>query len=167
MSQGNKQQNNCFLRAIPKILTLSFCTKSRKLGFVLVPSYRLIGLPTICLCLFLKFTFIASNENCFCLSLVRTQKRTANLAHLHELRLKKLKLHCKLLDRQISPMTLQILEVSLQILNVTCFRLFCLHNEKNRKVPLYSIFINPTNLNEFAVGGRDQFARQVLAETFA
>jgi len=38
-------------------------------------------------------------------------------------------------------------------------KLFCLHNEKHRKVPLYSIFMNPTNMNEFAVGGRDQFAR--------
>eukprot|EP00794_Sanderia_malayensis_P010923 gene10923-12084_t len=38
-------------------------------------------------------------------------------------------------------------------------KLFCLHNEKNRKIPLYSIFINPSNFNEFAVGGRDQFAR--------
>ena len=30
--------DNCFLRAIPKILTLSLCTKPHKLGFVLTAS---------------------------------------------------------------------------------------------------------------------------------
>uniref|UniRef100_A0A2R5L8J1 Putative wd40 repeat protein n=2 Tax=Ornithodoros turicata TaxID=34597 RepID=A0A2R5L8J1_9ACAR len=31
--------------------------------------------------------------------------------------------------------------------------------EKDKKVPLYTIFINPGNTNEFAVGGRDHFVR--------
>jgi WD repeat-containing protein 42A len=31
--------------------------------------------------------------------------------------------------------------------------------EKHRKVPLYTIFSNPTNINEFATAGRDQYAR--------
>ena len=39
------------------------------------------------------------------------------------------------------------------------FRLFTLHNEKKKKVALYSVHINPNNLYEFAVSGRDQYAR--------
>lgn len=31
--------------------------------------------------------------------------------------------------------------------------------ENDKKVPLYTIFINPTNSNEFAVGGRDHYVR--------
>lgn len=38
-------------------------------------------------------------------------------------------------------------------------RLFCCRVEEHRRVPLYTIFINPLNIYEFAVGGRDQFAR--------
>lgn len=38
-------------------------------------------------------------------------------------------------------------------------RLFCCRVEEHRRVPLYTIFINPLNVYEFAVGGRDQFAR--------
>ena len=35
--------------------------------------------------------------------------------------------------------------------------------EKHRKVPLYTIFSNPANINEFATAGRDQYARCVHA----
>lgn len=39
-------------------------------------------------------------------------------------------------------------------------KLFCCRvEEHSRRVPLYTIFINPLNVYEFAVGGRDQFAR--------
>lgn len=38
-------------------------------------------------------------------------------------------------------------------------KLFCCRVEEHRRVPLYTIFINPLNNYEFAVGGRDQFAR--------
>ena len=31
--------------------------------------------------------------------------------------------------------------------------------DKGRKIPLYSIFIDPSNYNHFAVSGMDQFAR--------
>ena len=39
------------------------------------------------------------------------------------------------------------------------FRLFCCRAGEHQKVALYSIFISPSNVNEFAVGGRDQYAR--------
>lgn len=31
--------------------------------------------------------------------------------------------------------------------------------EKEKKVGLYTIFVNPANTSQFAVGGRDQFVR--------
>ncbi len=34
-------------------------------------------------------------------------------------------------------------------------------NEKNKKIPLYSIFIDPSDKNYFAVSGQNQFARWV------
>ncbi|XP_001632024.3 DDB1- and CUL4-associated factor 8 isoform X2 [Nematostella vectensis] len=38
-------------------------------------------------------------------------------------------------------------------------KLFCCRASEHKKVPLYTIYVNPSNINEFAVGGRDQFAR--------
>lgn len=43
--------------------------------------------------------------------------------------------------------------------HILLHRLFCCRVEEHRRVPLYTIFINPLNIYEFAVGGRDQFAR--------
>ena len=36
---------------------------------------------------------------------------------------------------------------------------FFLAVAEHKRVPLYTIFTNPRNIYEFAVGGRDQFAR--------
>ena len=38
-------------------------------------------------------------------------------------------------------------------------RLLVCKSEKRSRVPLYSIFIDPSNFNNFAISGRDQFAR--------
>jgi len=38
-------------------------------------------------------------------------------------------------------------------------KLLVCKNEKNSRIALYSIFINPLNYNHFAISGRDQFAR--------
>ncbi|XP_015755627.1 PREDICTED: DDB1- and CUL4-associated factor 8-like protein 2 [Acropora digitifera] len=38
-------------------------------------------------------------------------------------------------------------------------KLFCCRTEERREVPLYTICSNPQSIYEFAVGGRDQFAR--------
>lgn len=35
--------------------------------------------------------------------------------------------------------------------------------EKEKKVGLYTIYVNPANTYQFAVGGRDQFVRWVCA----
>ena len=48
-------------------------------------------------------------------------------------------------------------ESSLLILRVLVCR-----NSKNRRIPLYSIFIDPSDYNYFAVSGRDQYARYRL-----
>lgn len=41
---------------------------------------------------------------------------------------------------------------------ITSRRLLC-RSEKNARIPLYSIFINPVKHEEFAVGGRDHRCR--------
>ena len=37
--------------------------------------------------------------------------------------------------------------------------LMCRSTHKNTRIALYSIFIDPSNYNYFAVSGREQFAR--------
>ncbi|XP_044180066.1 DDB1- and CUL4-associated factor 8-like, partial [Acropora millepora] len=44
-------------------------------------------------------------------------------------------------------------------------RLFRCRTDQLRKVPLYTICSNPRNIYEFAVGGRDQFARTLFFST--
>ena len=41
-------------------------------------------------------------------------------------------------------------------------RILVCKNEKNRRISLYSIFIDPSNVNYFAVSGRDQWARYLI-----
>ena len=38
-------------------------------------------------------------------------------------------------------------------------RILVCKNDKNIRIALYSIFIDPSNYNRFAVSGRDQYAR--------
>ncbi|CAB4039733.1 DDB1- and CUL4-associated factor 8-like, partial [Paramuricea clavata] len=51
----------------------------------------------------------------------------------------------------------QIIEVDLRIDEGN--RMLLCRNEKNARIPLYSIFINPAKHEEFAVGGRDHRCR--------
>ncbi len=45
----------------------------------------------------------------------------------------------------------------------SCFlyRILVCRNEKNKRISLYSVFIDPSDTNYFAVSGRDQWARYV------
>ena len=40
-----------------------------------------------------------------------------------------------------------------------------MRNDKDNRVALYSIFIDPSNYNMFAVSGRDEYARSVNTTT--
>ena len=51
----------------------------------------------------------------------------------------------------------------MKLLSCDTHRILVCKNEKNRRISLYSIFIDPSNLNYFAVSGRDQWARYVHA----
>ncbi len=54
-----------------------------------------------------------------------------------------------------------ILTHSLTHLLIVPLRILVCKNTSNRRIPLYSIFIDPSDYNYFAVSGRDQYARCV------
>ena len=55
-------------------------------------------------------------------------------------------------------LALEVIDFSMCIF----FRLLVCKDDNNHRLPLYSIFTDPSNSNYFAISGRDQFARWAL-----